>query len=179
MRVRAIFRCMAKHTNDSGDQVLAVGGALADRGRLRILAACRGRELCVCQIVELLGLAFSTVSRHLALLRQAGLLRSRKQGRWGYYRLPTPEEASPLVADVLALLERHVASDDLLCRDRSRLDAILKMDPEDLCCNLRESSACCSSAPETPAEARWPKAGPATSRPKHSKRTRRVSPHRD
>ena len=55
-----------------------------------------GRELCVCQIVELLGLAPSTVSKHLAILKQARLVDSRKEGRWMFYRLA--DEDAPVEA---------------------------------------------------------------------------------
>ena len=61
--------------------------ALADENRVRILAALKNRELCVCQIIDLLQLAPSTVSKHLSILRQARLLAVRKTGRWAYYRL--------------------------------------------------------------------------------------------
>ena len=52
-------------------EFMAVLKALADENRVRAVAALRGRELCVCQIVELLGLANSTVSKHMAILKQA------------------------------------------------------------------------------------------------------------
>ncbi len=62
--------------------------ALADANRVRVLLALRGRELCVCRIIELLQLAPSTVSKHLTILKQAGLIEGRKEGRWMHYRLP-------------------------------------------------------------------------------------------
>ena len=68
-------------------ELLAVMKALADPSRLRIVAALRGREFCLCQIVELVGLATSTVSRHMSILEQARLVDARKDGRWTYFRL--------------------------------------------------------------------------------------------
>ena len=67
---------------------MAVTRALADPNRVRIVLALRRRELCVCQITALFGLAPSTVSKHLSLLHHAGLIQSRKTERWVYYRLP-------------------------------------------------------------------------------------------
>jgi len=61
--------------------------ALADETRLRILNLLCRRELCVCQIVEILGMGQSKVSRHLAHLRHAGLVRDRREGLWIYYSL--------------------------------------------------------------------------------------------
>ena len=55
-----------------------------------------GQELCVCQVIELLGLAPSTVSKHLSILKHARLIDGRKHGRWMYYRLA--DEDVPAVA---------------------------------------------------------------------------------
>ena len=66
---------------------LNITKALSDEGRVRVLMFLREGELCVCEIVEMLGLAPSTVSKHLAILQQAELIDSRKDGRWIYYRL--------------------------------------------------------------------------------------------
>ncbi len=62
--------------------------ALADANRVRMVLALRERELCACQITELFDLAPSTMSKHLSILYQAGLVDSRKNGRWVYYSLP-------------------------------------------------------------------------------------------
>src|SRR5436190_3929850 len=61
--------------------------AFSDRTRLRILYMLRDGELCVCHIVDVLGVPQPKASRHLAYLRKAGLVRARKQGQWSYYRL--------------------------------------------------------------------------------------------
>ena len=68
--------------------------ALGDMQRLRILSLLEGGELCVCQLIEVLGLAPSTVSKHLSLLSVAGLLEMRKEGRWAYYRLASRDDLS-------------------------------------------------------------------------------------
>jgi ArsR family transcriptional regulator len=69
--------------------------ALADETRLRILALLVQGELCVCDLMAALDLPQSTVSRHLATLRNAGLVDDRRQGIWMYYRL-APQERLPL-----------------------------------------------------------------------------------
>ncbi|MGN6368391.1 MAG: ArsR/SmtB family transcription factor [Phycisphaerae bacterium] len=61
--------------------------AFSDRTRLRILHLLVGGELCVCEIVEVLGLSQPKVSRHLAYLRRAGLVMARREGLWMHYRL--------------------------------------------------------------------------------------------
>ena len=63
-------------------EFMAVAKALADDNRTRALMCLRAGELCVCRIIALLELAPSTVSKHLDILRRAGLVESHKEGRW-------------------------------------------------------------------------------------------------
>ena len=112
--------------------LMAVIKALADENRLRVLAALGLEELCVCQIVELLGLAPSTVSKHMAVLKQARLVDSRKQGRWMFYRLA--EDDAPVEAKEIAALVCRLLADDVQRRkDARRMKQILKMDRDELC----------------------------------------------
>lgn len=60
--------------------------ALADETRLKLLYLVREEEICVCDLVSTLGMPQGTLSHHLSLLHQAGLVTSRKQGRWNYYQ---------------------------------------------------------------------------------------------
>ena len=71
--------------------------ALGHPSRLRMALALTGGETCVCKLQELVGSDMSTVSKHLAVLRAAGLLENRKQGLWVHYRLK-PEGLQRLVA---------------------------------------------------------------------------------
>ena len=95
--------------------------ALGDENRLRILMALRVRPLCVCEITTLLGLAASTTSKHLFLLRQARLIESLKKAA-GYYRLPA--EPVPAVKDLLALTERELAHCPQILQDAAALPGI-------------------------------------------------------
>ena len=67
--------------------------ALADETRLRILHLLCRRDLCVCQIVDVLGVGQSKASRHLAHLRNVGLVNDRREGLWIYYSLAQPNGA--------------------------------------------------------------------------------------
>ncbi len=116
--------------------VLAITKALADSNRLRILCALERGEFCVCQIVELLRLAPSTVSKHLSILYQARLIEVRKDGRWMYYRLPEQDEASPPVAAALSWVRETLGRDPQVRGDIKRLAVIRSMPPETLCRNL-------------------------------------------
>lgn len=112
--------------------VLGITKALADSNRLRILIAVRPRELCVCQITELLRLAPSTVSKHLAILQAAQLLESRKDERWVYYRWPD-RTACVEVREALAWVSKSLKEDADIAEDHRHLKAILRQDPKLLC----------------------------------------------
>ena len=107
--------------------------ALADENRVRIIMALDGRdELCVCQLIDLLKLAPSTVSKHLFILRNARLILGRKQGRWMYYRL-NMVDAPKVVKDALAWVTGSVADAPIIHEDRERLNASLAESTEAKC----------------------------------------------
>ena len=113
--------------------------ALSDKNRLRIVAALsRYEELCACQITELLQVTGATASRHLSVLQHAGLLKSRKEGRWIYYRLDPPATADL----VFQWLDESFAGSDELQADLIILDEIVSVTREDLCRKQR-GEACC------------------------------------
>jgi ArsR family transcriptional regulator, arsenate/arsenite/antimonite-responsive transcriptional repressor len=122
--------------------LIAVIKALADENRVRVLLAVQGRELCVCQIVELLGLAQSTVSKHLSVLHQARLVESRKEGRWVFFRAADGHSpAEP--REIAAVVSRLLADDPEAAEDAKRLKQIMKIDRDDLCRRQNRSSKCC------------------------------------
>lgn len=85
-------------TQNEAEQLAAAFRAIADPTRLRLislLASSPGGEACVCDLVEPLGLSQPTVSHHLKLLYEAGLLTRDKRGLWVYYRL-VPERLQML-----------------------------------------------------------------------------------
>ena len=114
--------------------------ALADETRIRILGALQERELCVCQLIELLGLAPSTVSKHLSILRNARLIDSRKEGRWMYYRL-SGEDAPGQITAALEWVFSSLVDSPQYTQDNLRLEEILKIDPEILCSRQPRSAA--------------------------------------
>jgi len=82
-------------------RLLAILQSLSDQNRLRILEKLREGERCVCELQSTLGLAQPLLSHHLRTLREAGLVRDRRAGRWVHYSL---------VPEGLAELEAYVAS---------------------------------------------------------------------
>ncbi|HEX6084528.1 MAG TPA: metalloregulator ArsR/SmtB family transcription factor [Thermoanaerobaculia bacterium] len=91
--------------------------ALADRTRLRLLNLIVGGEVCVCFFVEVLGQPQPKISRHLGVLRNAGLVSARRDGKWMHYRLTCPAELAPILDTVLTTL-RH---DPEMTKDRAAL----------------------------------------------------------
>jgi ArsR family transcriptional regulator len=93
--------------------------ALADRTRLRLLNLLGEEEVCVCFFVEVLGMSQPKVSRHLAYLRRAGVVASRREGKWMHYRAVEPgdERAARVFREVRAWL----AEEREMRRDRERL----------------------------------------------------------
>lgn len=111
------------------DDTLATARALGDSNRLRVVAVLmEHEELCVCQITALLGLATATVSRHMSLLHAAGLVQSRKTGRWVYYRLSG--SFSPTLRQ---WLENSFSHSEVAQLDRDTVRSILVCRPGDPC----------------------------------------------
>ena len=111
---------------------LNITKALADENRLRMLMALQGGEQCVCRITELMGLAMSTVSKHLSVLYQAGLVNARKEGRWMYYSLPG--KGTPTAArEAVAWVRRSLDGQERMAEDGKRLKKVLAMDVSELC----------------------------------------------
>ena len=113
-----------------------IAKALSDENRVRALM-CLGRgELCLCQIIEVLGLATSTVSKHMAILLQAGLVHVRREGRWRYFRL-AGDNAPPHVGNVLRWVMDSLSGDGTVSLDSARLEEIRKIPLEEFCVKTR------------------------------------------
>ena len=111
---------------------MSITRALADPNRVRIVLALRRGELCVCQITELFGLAFSTVSKHLSILAQSGLILSRKSERWVYYRLPDKTAPAP-VREALNWVKKSLARTREAIADAKKLDRVRRTDLAEIC----------------------------------------------
>jgi DNA-binding transcriptional ArsR family regulator len=109
-----------------------IAKALSDENRVRALMLLSQGELCVCQLIEMLGLAPSTVSKHMSILRQARLVESRKEGRWMYYRLA--DENSPKeVIQAIRWVQNSLAKDKQILADARQVKRVCKIDKDELC----------------------------------------------
>ena len=110
-------------------EFIEVMRALSDPNRLKLLKLLQKREMCVCEIQASLGIAQPTVSKHLKILEDAGLVGRRKEGLWVNYSL-TDGDQSPYAASLLGSL-RHWLDDDAEVRDLIEKSKGLRR--EDLC----------------------------------------------
>jgi ArsR family transcriptional regulator len=108
----------ASHPIAEAAELTRLFGALSDTSRIRILNALGGGELCVCDIVELLELPQSTASRHLAILREEGLVIAERRGRFVHYRLS--EDRTDAERALLEDLSRMIGRGRALERERRR-----------------------------------------------------------
>ena len=96
--------------------------ALADRTRLRVINLIGDDEVCVCFFVEVLKINQPKISRHLAYLRRAGLVSTRRDGKWMHYRVVEP--ADTLVANIFREVRVCLENNVEMQRDKSRLAKI-------------------------------------------------------
>jgi ubiquinone/menaquinone biosynthesis C-methylase UbiE len=97
---------------------------LSDSTRVRILALLDREELAVQELMDVLGMAQSRVSRHLGILREAGLLRDRREGTYVFYRFAAPRDGA--WSDAWELARRELASDPIAERDAAALVRVVE-----------------------------------------------------
>ena len=110
--------------------------ALADKTRLRLLNLMREDEICVCFFTEVLGESQPKISRHLAYLRNAGLVSSRREGKWMHYQIILPE--NPQLANILKATLEALKAQDEMQEDYENL--------VNVCCSVRSSHHNCACA---------------------------------
>jgi len=114
------------------EKILNIFKALSDENRLRILLMLKQRPLCVCEITEVLNIALSTISAHLKLMKNYGLLINEKDGRWVTYRL---DEKNDFLNSILQKIEKKLKNNRIIMRDRK---LISKLNREICALKMRE-----------------------------------------
>jgi ArsR family transcriptional regulator len=114
--------------------------ALSDETRLRIIKLLENGELCVCDITAALDMVQPKVSFHLSTLKEAGLIRDRKQGKWIHYGLNDRDLFRRML--ILSACERM--RDSTITDDRKRLDAFLgRKNSGGKVVSLKNKTRCC------------------------------------
>jgi ArsR family transcriptional regulator, arsenate/arsenite/antimonite-responsive transcriptional repressor len=111
--------------------MLTVFKALSDETRLRIMKLLEGGELCICKIMEITEMKQSRVSRHMGILKNAGLVVDRREGKWVHYSLNS-RPAHGCCEQVIAVLERCVKDHDVIVEDRAKLRKLLDREKKGL-----------------------------------------------
>jgi DNA-binding transcriptional ArsR family regulator len=112
-------------------EILSITKSLSDETRVRALLSLSDGELCLCQIIEVLGLAPSTVSKHMNVLQQARLVQRRKQGKWHFYRLPDCR-AGTAAKRAVAWIVAELRDDPRIAKDARKIRDVRKQDLETL-----------------------------------------------
>lgn len=107
------------------EQFMNITKAMADSSRIRIISSLTEGELCVCQISDMLNLASSTVSKHLSILRHAGFVKQRKDGRWIYYKIDCNSAQSK---SALEWIKNSLKNDNQIKTDKKTLKNSLLCD---------------------------------------------------
>ncbi len=124
------------------EELAAVFKALSDETRLRIVKILEKGELCVCDIVAALDIVQPKASFHLGVLREAGFIKDRKQGKWIHYSLNETDLFRRML--MVSVCER--AGGGLIAEDRKRLDKFLKSKKTSPGCETKKSKACSCGA---------------------------------
>jgi ArsR family transcriptional regulator len=121
--------------------------ALADTTRLRLLNLMAGREVCVCYFVEILGQSQPKISRHLAYLRNAGVVAARREGKWMHYSICSP--ADPSDASVFTAVLASLRNDKQMQADLAKLDRACCAPQKRVAPELAPRPALITSLPES------------------------------
>ena len=119
--------------------LLTVFKALSDETRLKVIKLLEHGELCVCDITAALDMSQSKVSFHLGVLKNASLVKSRKEGKWMHYTINDSNYFNRLLT--LSIIQE--LPEEVLKNDRERLDAFLKNKNND----QPEIKNCCVKKP--------------------------------
>jgi len=110
--------------------------AISEPNRIRILMMLRQKPLCACEITAVLGLSTATVSKHLSVLNQSGLVKDTKDGKWINYSL-TPIGEDLFVDDLISYLIKWFSNENLIKRD---FEIVKTIDREELICSPNKCS---------------------------------------
>jgi len=112
-------------------ELLSIAKALSDESRLRALLAVKDGELCLCQIIQVLGLSPATVSKHMQILERAGLVERTRRGKWRFYQLPDASQ-SRAVKRALDWVLDELRSDPQVSDDARKIRKVRRQDLEEL-----------------------------------------------
>jgi ArsR family transcriptional regulator, arsenate/arsenite/antimonite-responsive transcriptional repressor len=108
-------------------KLLKIFKALSDKNRLRILLILNRKPLCVCELQAILGIAVSTVSKHLSLLRDAGFIVDEKEGKWVNYMV-NPSDDDMHTSQLISLVAHWLADDEQIKTDLEKVKTVSRIE---------------------------------------------------
>jgi ArsR family transcriptional regulator len=122
------------------EDLLVVFKALAEETRLRIIKLLEGGELCVCDLVAALDMSQPKVSFHLNVMKEAGLIKDRKQGKWTHYRI----DPDDMFRRMLVLSVTEKIDKELMAGDKARLNDFIGGKPaKGEVVPIKDNKRCC------------------------------------
>lgn len=109
------------------EDLIIVMKALSDKNRIRILKMLEKKSLCVCEMTAVLGLAISTTSKHLSILKEANLIFEQKEGKWVNYHLNSATQ-NKYIKETLPLIKNWLNQDETVCRDLEKIDRVSRVE---------------------------------------------------
>jgi ArsR family transcriptional regulator len=100
--------------------------ALSDDTRLRVMKLLEERELCVCELMQVLDMSQPRISRHLSVLRNAGLVDDRREGKWVYYSLRAASDSDE-VKSLLRAMASLANDNPTVKRDKKALKKAVRL----------------------------------------------------
>ncbi len=113
------------------DKIVKIFKSLSDKNRLRVIKMLQKRPLCVCEITAILGLATSTVSSHLSVLKETGIIKDVKNKKWVDYYL-IKDSKNIYLSALLPLMLYWLESDEIIKSDMNKLKTVNRIE----LCNL-------------------------------------------
>ncbi|MFQ6039954.1 MAG: ArsR/SmtB family transcription factor [Candidatus Poribacteria bacterium] len=107
-------------------ELVKVFKALSDETRIRLLKLLFEREVCVCELMQALNMTQSRVSRNLGILKDAGLVKDRRDGLWAFYSLDR-KSFNQYAAPILGLLDGWLNDDEVILKDREGLSKAVRL----------------------------------------------------
>lgn len=108
---------------DAITQISQFGKAISEPNRLRLLMLLQDQEVCVCHLISILALSPSTISEHLSVLKSAGLVQARKEGKWIHYSRASD---SKLFSQILELAQSELTLEAVIKSDQQKLYSLIK-----------------------------------------------------
>ncbi|MFC1568672.1 ArsR/SmtB family transcription factor [bacterium] len=109
------------------NKALIIFKALSDKNRIRILKMLEQKPLCVCEMTHILGLAASTTSKHLSILKDAQLIFEQKENKWVNYHLNNATQ-NTFIKETLLLIKSWLNDDEMIQMDRVKADKVNRID---------------------------------------------------